>query len=929
MASDLRRRQPQSVLRSSDSQHDSLAADRRDSRSSVRLSSHLLAISFVLLVATAFWRVESIIPRPNLDTSLSSPKFSEGIARQHLESLEGFGQRLVGSGNLVESENWLLAKLEEYKALRNTKYVPSFEIDVQFAEGSHLFQIANVPTWKYYKNLTNIVAKLSCGPTCDANTILVNSHLDTTIATAGATDDGAGVVVMLELVRLLAMRDAPLKNAVVFLWNGAEESLQDGSHAFIVHHKWAPTVRIVLNLEACGNDGPGLVFQANSATAVEAYARVPYPHGGTISNDIFSTGLIISDTDFRQFVDYGNLTGLDLAFVKNSYVYHTMADSLENLRFGRLQALGENSAAIVEYLVSTADLTNVKQGNDLLFYDFLGYICVYMPWAWADIIHLSVAAISLVLVLLPTPGSNSKAGVFFRLGHVLFGTLIIVVVGFIGTLLGGISAALWLVHVVQKPQTWFIREWYSIALFVFPATAGLALVSYVFRTLFMERSIRSSASAKGDPEHFAFKCVLLGLSIFTALGTVARSGLSYIMLFPTLSVLFGYALALVLGAQERTDAAAQQKKKGASGVFSSQSTTSGRHPIPTWSYVLAISSTTWNLATLIVILEVLVPLAGRVGLNSEFDVVASVVVSFYAFLIMVPFVPILFRFNLTQHSNSVKLIALLGALAVLVFSSAAVAPYDAAHPKRVNVYYRENSTSGERYVSVGFWDKPLRTEILSTVERELGVSYIPRTKAESMLHKAAVYPFSAYMESHDFDVSTIFEAPTHAFRAPFITFDHVSYDAATDLKTISIRVDIEHHLWTVLIFEAPLVSWSLDAPVRPVDDRPALGVNTGVQRGAYQRYGLRATTGYGVKSWNVTLVVAGNTTVWFEASGTERDFYDNLDHKAGMVQKVGKGAGHVWKEGYEGATLLKRIQKALPEWATMMTLVVDTATASA
>lgn len=37
-----------------------------------------------------------------------------------------------------------------------------------------------------------------------------------------------------------------------------------------------------------------------------------------MGNDLFATGLLLSDTDFRQFVDYGNLTGLDMAVYKTA-----------------------------------------------------------------------------------------------------------------------------------------------------------------------------------------------------------------------------------------------------------------------------------------------------------------------------------------------------------------------------------------------------------------------------------------------------------------------------------------------------------------------------------------------------------------------------------------------------------------------------------
>lgn len=75
---------------------------------------------------------------------------------------------------------------------------------------------------KAYTNITNIIVRLSCpetsgGRSCEDNAILVNSHFDTTLGSPGATDDGSGTAVMLDIIRVMSQRDwTGYKNSIVF-----------------------------------------------------------------------------------------------------------------------------------------------------------------------------------------------------------------------------------------------------------------------------------------------------------------------------------------------------------------------------------------------------------------------------------------------------------------------------------------------------------------------------------------------------------------------------------------------------------------------------------------------------------------------------------------------------------------------------------------
>ncbi|KAJ8716926.1 hypothetical protein PYW08_005325 [Mythimna loreyi] len=364
-----------------------------------------LAGSAALLAAVA--SIDQALPAP-LGRDAPPTRFQALVAHEHLVNLTSIGPRVAGSyENEVLAVGMLVAAIKHIAAHASPHN--HVELDVHTASGA--FELSFMDGMNnVYRGVQSVAARVrgAGGRARGRSALLLNCHFDTVPDSPGASDDGAGCAVLLDTLRALAA-GAPLRHDAVFLFNGAEENILQASHAFITQHKWARDVRAFINIEACGAGGREVLFQAgpHDPWLIEMYAgAVPHPFASSLAQEMFESGLIPADTDFRIFRDFGKLSGVDLAWSSNGYVYHTRLDTPERVPPAALQRTGDNVLALAHGLLSGESLeSEPDEARQPVFFDVLGLyvVAVRAPAA------LLLAAATLALVLLKVHVSATSA----------------------------------------------------------------------------------------------------------------------------------------------------------------------------------------------------------------------------------------------------------------------------------------------------------------------------------------------------------------------------------------------------------------------------------------------------------------------------------------------------------------------------------------
>lgn len=655
--------------------------------------------------------------------------------------------------------------------------------------------------------------------------MLVNAHLDSTLPSPGAADDAAAIGVLDDILRVLTTGPLPdLYHSIILLFNNGEESLQDASHLYSTKHETVKSVRGVINLEACGVTGPELLFQATSDVFLEAYSQVPHPFGTVLANDVFATGLILSDTDFRQFVQYANLTGLDMAIIGDSYLYHTRRDTPEHIPPGVVQHMGDNVLSLVRYLAankkSSDKLPNAGELTPLhempYFFTWAArYFFLLSPSFFRSI---SMASSAFMNFSIQSIAQGDKP---FQMYIAAIAALLGTIGSLVGAVVGTNVVAAIMTLGLHRPLRWFTHPWAPLLLYGPPAVIGIlvaqSLVPRLVRT--ENRPYMERASFTGITATFVF--ALLGANVFSV-------GSAYLAL---LAVLMGLA-SMVWN---------DMVKQGMSNI--------DMHRIPVdqrvhWStyFIMAVVPATIGVEGLTTFLDLFTPLTGRTGEDAPADHIVATIVGGMTVLSAPVLIPLSHRFGAQARKQAIQLLAALTAVTIGIF--AVLKPFDQLHPQRLFVHQTQNFTSGEWLMNLGGAD-PDSTSLFKVIKDAAEhTGYIGAAPEKVEMHPwnpdfDPLYPVSQFIAPYKYRLPVPEEG--HILNPPFrIVVTHESFDWEAGLRNVTLHIEHPGLIWSVVAFDADLVAWDV-GPTPPPS--------------GFQRHHIKEVSRFGIEAWDINLLV--------------------------------------------------------------------------
>ena len=349
--------------------------------------------------------------------------------------------------------------------------------------------------------------------------VVLVAHYDSVAAGPGASDDGAGVAVLLEIARALQGT-----SGIAYLVTDGEEAGLLGAEAFVTS-PLKDRVRAVINVENRGTSGPSFLFETSrgNSALLPAIRAIERPAASSLFYTIYE--LLPNDTDVTVFKRAG-LAALNFAAIGDVAYYHTPLDDLAHVDLNTLQHHGDNALATARALRHGP----AARRENAVFFDVLNISLISWPERWT----LWIALISLALLFVAARGESWRA--------LSMGAALSVVAFLITALLA--FALVWIAYLragsygrIVFPQPVIGAMWLAgiagplLAFGLFRRKerrgmyAGVAIVWHAV-------SIALASSLPGTAFLFLIPAIGFSVSLLLKAGSVVPASLAGLVLFP-------------------------------------------------------------------------------------------------------------------------------------------------------------------------------------------------------------------------------------------------------------------------------------------------------------------------------------------------------------------------------------------------------------
>ncbi|KAF9131766.1 hypothetical protein BGW39_001368 [Mortierella sp. 14UC] len=439
----------------------------------------LMAISYAVIGAIVSYKRLSLPAPKSVADAVGPHDFSAEWAWQHLEQIAQKPHPLNSRENLRIREYLV----QTVKDLQKEAQLLNRTIELG-DDNIHLTQtknyLGNTTRLEYYESSNVLVRVVGTDGRAEGSlsghreAVVVDAHFDSVLIGHGATDDGIGVSVCLEMIRNLI--NHPVKHNVIFNINNGEEVGLYGAAAFM-KHPWAKDVKAFINLEGAGAGGRALLFRASNQALAKAYSKDgSSPHANVFGNDIFKLGLIKSGTDFSVYTD-SNIPGVDIAFYSRRAFYHTLHDDIEHTSKGSVQHMGNTGLTTLRNIADSDYLIKPKHivsSEASIYYDIAGFFMLTYSFSTYLTLNYNLLIIAPIFVAWAII-SSAKHGL--TLGVVLRSYLSLII-SFIAAIISSVIFAKFLDRV--NPMLVYGEHWLGFMFFVFQCCTTIICVQWAW-----------------------------------------------------------------------------------------------------------------------------------------------------------------------------------------------------------------------------------------------------------------------------------------------------------------------------------------------------------------------------------------------------------------------------------------------------------------